>query len=115
MPFINISRSSILSVIAPLSKALISEASVVLFRMAARIGNSFSLHDIEIAIKHNVREIRAVTPTYTYSISRPSRGWGITADKVESARIIQNLMVEVIVPFHITGVIQHRKGMREQM
>lgn len=53
--------------------------------IAARIGNSFTWDDISVGIKHNAKEIRAVTPTYTYSISRPAKGWGITADRIQSA------------------------------
>lgn len=41
-----------------------------------RIGNSFSIDDINTAIKTNAKEMRAVTPTYTFSIKRPKGGWG---------------------------------------
>ncbi len=44
-----------------------------------RIGNSFSRADIESAISTNAKEIRAITPTYTFSLKRPKNGWGITA------------------------------------
>lgn len=40
------------------------------------IGNSFSVHDIASAVKVNAKEMRAVTPTYTFSIKRPKGGWG---------------------------------------
>lgn len=41
------------------------------------IGNSFSYDDIETATSMNVKEIRAVTPTYTFSMKRPKGGWNI--------------------------------------
>lgn len=44
-----------------------------------RIGNSFSIHDIASAINLNAKEIRAVTPTYTFSLKRPKGGWGVSA------------------------------------
>jgi hypothetical protein len=44
------------------------------------IGNSFSINDIIMAITDDVAEIRAVTPLYTFSMKRPSDGWGISAD-----------------------------------
>lgn len=42
-----------------------------------RIGNSFSMQDITIAIKHDMAEIRAVTPNYTFVMRRPENGWGV--------------------------------------
>lgn len=47
-------------------------------RGAAAIGHSFSGTDIQSAINFNASEIRAVTPTYTFSLKRPANGWGIT-------------------------------------
>lgn len=46
----------------------------------SRIGNSLSINDIYTAIKYNAAEIRAVTPTYTFSIKRPAGGWGEVAN-----------------------------------
>ena len=40
------------------------------------IGNSFSNADVVTAVSFNVKEMRAVTPTYTFSIKRPKGGWG---------------------------------------
>lgn len=40
-----------------------------------RIGNSLSWSDIYTAISGNVREMRAVTQEYTFSIIRPDKGW----------------------------------------
>jgi hypothetical protein len=42
-----------------------------------RIGNSFGIEDISFAIGNDAVEIRAVTPTYTFSMKRPVNGWGI--------------------------------------
>lgn len=41
-----------------------------------RIGSSFSSADIGTAIRNNVKEIRAVTSAYTFSVKRPKGGWG---------------------------------------
>lgn len=40
------------------------------------IGNSFSSADVATAVAFNAKEMRAVTPTYTFSIKRPKGGWG---------------------------------------
>lgn len=47
-----------------------------------RIGNSFSVLDIVSAVSVNASEIRAVTPTYTFSVKRPKGGWGGSAKSV---------------------------------
>jgi N-methylhydantoinase B/oxoprolinase/acetone carboxylase alpha subunit len=44
--------------------------------MAGRIGVPFSAQDVKNAIQFDLKEVRAVTPTYTYSIRRPKGGWG---------------------------------------
>lgn len=44
--------------------------------LAGRIGVPFSAQDMKIASQYNLKEVRAVTPTYTYSIRRPKGGWG---------------------------------------
>lgn len=48
-----------------------------------RIGNSFSPEDIFLAIAHDVAEMRAVTPNYTFIMKRPEAGWGIDIKKFE--------------------------------
>lgn len=40
-----------------------------------RIGNSFSTDDIRTAIKLDIKEIRAVTPHFTFTMKRPATGW----------------------------------------
>lgn len=45
-------------------------------------GNSFSRADVLSAVKVNAQEMRAVTPTYTFSIRRPEKGWG-NIDKIK--------------------------------
>ena len=52
--------------------------------MGARIGSSLSGADIRSAILTNAKEIRAVSPTYTFSIRRPEGGWGVSASQVLS-------------------------------
>ena len=49
------------------------------------IGNSFSADDINTAVTFNAKEIRAVTPTYTFSVKRPKKGWGATPYEVRRA------------------------------
>lgn len=44
----------------------------------AAIGNSFSLADLTSAVYYDIAEIRAVTPTYTFSMRRPEGGWGVS-------------------------------------
>ena len=44
--------------------------------MAARVGLPFSNKDVENAVRYDQKEVRAVTPNYTYSIKRPKDGWG---------------------------------------
>ena len=52
--------------------------------IAGRIGSPFSSFDVDLAVKANVKEIRAVTKTYTYSLKRPKGGWG-DPKKIEKA------------------------------
>lgn len=39
------------------------------------IGSPFSMQDLRFAADHNLAEIRAVTPNYTFSFRRPAGGW----------------------------------------
>ena len=50
-----------------------------------RIGHSFSMEDMLIAMKHKAKEMRAVTPEYTFSFKRPKGGWGATQAAVRRA------------------------------
>ena len=50
-----------------------------------RIGNSFSKDDIVSAVGTNAKEMRAVTPTYTFSVKRPKGGWKMTEAEVAKA------------------------------
>jgi len=49
-----------------------------------RIGNSFSPADILIAINSDIKEIRAVTPNFTFIMVRPSSGWGLSLGEARS-------------------------------
>ena len=49
------------------------------------IGQSFSGNDIASAIELNLKEVRAVTPRYTFSLKRPKGGWGISVDEFVKA------------------------------
>ncbi len=48
----------------------------------AAIGNSFSRNDVMLAVSANLKEIRAVTPTYTFSLKRPKGGWGASPEEI---------------------------------
>lgn len=50
-----------------------------------RIGNSFSMEDAIMAVRHKAKEVRAVTPTYTFSIKRKGDKWGVTQAAVRRA------------------------------
>lgn len=50
-----------------------------------RIGSSFSRMDMMTAVRYNAREMRAVTPTYTFSMKRPKGGWRATPTEVYDA------------------------------
>lgn len=47
-------------------------------------GNSFSSQDIIGAVAGDAREMRAVTPKYTFSMKRPASGWGVSAQQVQT-------------------------------
>lgn len=53
----------------------------------ASIGNSFSANDMASAIINDAKEIRAVTPRYTFSMKRPKGGWG----KVSHAEMLAEM------------------------
>jgi hypothetical protein len=59
-----------------------------------RIGNSFSSEDISFAIANDVAEIRAVTPTYTFSMKRPANGWKMDVMKFKREYAKLNKEVE---------------------
>lgn len=56
-----------------------------------RIGNSFSIEDLTLAVGNDVAEIRAVTPHYTFSMKRPESGWGVTVKELEMVYMANNL------------------------
>ena len=53
-------------------------------RDLGRMGNSFSMDDLSLAVYNDVAEIRAVTPNYTFSLKRPEKGWGVDIKKLIS-------------------------------
>lgn len=59
--------------------------------LAGRIGATFSERDLETMINENLKEIRAVSPNYIYSIKRPKGGWG---DKKKVLKQINDLYRE---------------------
>lgn len=69
------------------------------------IGHSFSKNDIVAAVGVNAREMRAVTPTYTFSIKRPKGGWGASEAQVKRAytRIDKQVKAEMISYLNKTG------------
>lgn len=48
------------------------------------IGHSFSGADFATFVNGNAKEFRAATPTFTFSIKRPAKGWGATPDEVRA-------------------------------
>lgn len=42
-------------------------------------GGSFSDDDVRNTIRYNGKEVRAVTPKFTYSLKRPAGGWGVSS------------------------------------
>ena len=48
--------------------------------LAAQIGLPFSHTDLKGAVEYDIKEVRAATPNYTYSIRRPKGGWGDTRE-----------------------------------
>lgn len=53
--------------------------------LAGAISNTLSDTDVINAVLWNAKEIRATTPTYTYSMKRPKGGWGATPGQVHIA------------------------------
>lgn len=48
----------------------------------ASIGNSFSEADLTLAVHADLKEMRAITPRYKFSMKRPKGGWNATIEKV---------------------------------
>lgn len=46
-------------------------------------GNSLSPEDMLTAVYSDVRDMRAATPRYTFSMKRPSGGWGVSEQEVK--------------------------------
>lgn len=46
------------------------------------IGVSLSVNDLETAVYYNASEMRAVTPTYTFAMKRPEKGWNASQHEV---------------------------------
>lgn len=49
------------------------------------IGNSFTPDDMVMAVKFKAKEMRAVTPSYTFSFKRPQGGWNAKQSEVRRA------------------------------
>lgn len=56
----------------------------------ARIGNSFSIEDLSLAVGHDAAEIRAVTPNYTFVMRRPEKGWGVSLKEFQATYMKEN-------------------------
>ena len=57
------------------------------------IGNSFTPDDMVMAVKFKTREMRAITPNYTFSFKRPQGGWN--AKQTEVRRAYERAMAKV--------------------
>ena len=62
--------------------------------MAGRIGVPLSPADIKMAVKNDLKEVRAVTPTYTWSLRRPKNGWG---DRQEIERALSRYNLDISI------------------
>lgn len=71
-----------------------------------KIGNSFSNPDILTAISSDVKEIRAATARYSFSIKRPKAGWG-TDVSATNARLS---IIEGSIKRKLQGYIDNYKG-----
>ncbi len=49
-----------------------------------RIGNSFSWQDIVLCVSHDIAEMRAATPNYTFSMKRPNGGWNVQPSEIRN-------------------------------
>ena len=77
------------------------------------IGTSFSREDIDAAIVADVKEIRAVTPKYTFSLKRPKGGWGVSRYEMYSKyrevnSRVQKKLVSYIVDNKFSNVSKER-------
>jgi hypothetical protein len=77
-----------------------------------RIGNSFSYDDISLSINRDVAEIRAVTPTYTFSMKRPTNGWGVNVGKLKNDFDIANENMQIKM-FEIIDKAKTLENMRQ--
>lgn len=59
-----------------------------------RNGNSFSGEDLDIAIRADLKEIRVVTPKYTFSMKRPEKGWGVSSEDFKLAFVSENFKLQ---------------------
>lgn len=60
-----------------------------------RIGSSFSAPDVLLAIKYDIKEMRAVTPLIRFSMKRPADGWPSLSDaKMEYNRLNMEISQE---------------------
>lgn len=66
-------------------------------RGMAAIGNSFSNEDIITMVTSNMKEMRAVTPTYTFSMRRPKGGWGVSVSELKAS--VRKISKEVTSEF----------------
>lgn len=73
-----------------------------------RIGNSFSKDDISLSITRDVAEMRAVTPTYTFSMKRPANGWGMTKIEMEKeySKIEKGVRAQMQIAINKTQTMQ---------
>ena len=54
------------------------------------VGSPFSMADIMMAVNADLAEIRAVTPTYTFSLKRPKGGWGSSPEVQSRYKALQS-------------------------
>ena len=69
------------------------------------IGHSFSKDDMISAVAWNAAEMRAATPTFTFSFKRPKNGWGATPAQVKRAYEIEAAKLGKEIALH-----EHQRG-----
>ena len=74
-----------------------------------RIGNSFSIQDIALAVGNNLAEMRAVTPNYTFSMKRPDGGWGISVEELMKLYNDENRNLRLEFTRRINNLQYHRQ------
>ena len=79
---VSVSRAQVSAIYRTMNNMVVTHNHPTIGKTGVRaIGNSFSKPDLMTSINGNVKEMRAVSPKYTYSFKRPANGWGMSGDQ----------------------------------